>query len=959
MSDPTPDPPPTVESSEKSDASAATATSADEDFLAALAEEFGARLRRREHASVEEYATKHPALADRIRNVLAAVALMEQSRSLDSAHLAAGERLETTIGRYKLLERLGEGGHGVVYMAEQQTPVRRTVALKVIKPGLDSSQVIARFDAERQALALMDHVNIAKVLDAGATETGRPYFVMELVRGVPITQFCDDHRLPPRERLALFVKVCRAVQHAHTKGIIHRDLKPTNILVTLQDGVAVPKVIDFGVAKATGQQLLTDRTLFTHFAQMIGTPLYMSPEQAELSGLDIDTRSDVYSLGVLLYELLTGTTPFEKERLKKAAYDEVRRIIREEEPPRPSTRLSTLGETLASVSATRQTDPKELTRAVRGELDWIVMRALEKERARRYETANAFARDIERYLSDEPVEACPPSRAYRLRKFARRHKAPLTMTAVVAAVLLVATVVSTWQALRATRAEQRVARERDQALAEKRRADQQAAIAQAINEFLNNDVLGQADPHNQAAGDVPADRDLKVREALDRAAVQIEGRFGAQPLLEASIRHAVGSAYRGVAEFDKAENHLATALSLRRSVLGNLHADTFSSLSALAALYVEQGRYVDAEPLISEALDGARKTLGPNHPRTIGLVREMGELYLWQVQLTKAEPLLLEALRGSREVLGESHEETLITAAHLASLYADQRRFEEAEPLMLRATEGLRTALGPYHPDRLAVLQNFAVVYSAQGKFDKSVPLLREALDGLRQALGEQHPETLYVLHNLGAAYFRMGHLDEAEKTLRQALQGRRSVLGKQHRVALGTLDQLAQVHVAQKRFADAEELYREGLAIRRQWPLPDSPDRMPLALIRLASVLRLQRRDVEAEPLLRESLQIRQQVLPADDHRIAQAKSMLGATMVAVGKLEEAEPLLLAAYEGLSAHPPPPLDPEQPKVTVERTIQLYEKWGKPEQAAAWRAKLPATQPAIQPSAVTRPADRR
>ena len=319
-----------------------------------------------------------------------------------------GERPGTIIGPYKLLEQIGEGGFGLVFMAEQQQPVRRKVALKVLKPGMDTRQVIARFEAERQALALMDHPNIARVLDAGETGSGRPHFVMELVKGVPITDYCDQNRLTTRERLALFTHVCHAVQHAHHKGIIHRDLKPSNVMVTLHDGVPVVKVIDFGIAKALGQQL-TDKTLFTGFAQMVGTPLYMSPEQAQLSGLDIDTRSDIYSLGVLLYELLAGVTPFDRERLRTAGYDEMRRIIREEDPPSPSTRLSTLGQTAVTVSAERQSDPKRLCRLLRGELDWIVMKALEKDRNRRYETANELARDVDRYLHDEPVRACPPT----------------------------------------------------------------------------------------------------------------------------------------------------------------------------------------------------------------------------------------------------------------------------------------------------------------------------------------------------------------------------------------------------------------------------------------------------------------------------------------------------------------------------------------------------------------------
>ena len=388
------------------------------------------------------------------------------------------EKPGETIGPYKIMEEIGEGGMGIVFVAEQRKPVRRKVALKIIKPGMDSKEVIARFEAERQALAMMDHPNIAKVLDVGTTDSGRPYFAMELVRGLTITDYCDQHLLTTQQRLDLFVTVCHAIKHAHQKGVIHRDVKPSNVLVTLHDGKPVPKVIDFGIAKAINQQL-TERTVYTRYSQLVGTPLYMSPEQAELSGLDVNTRTDIYSLGVLLYELLTGTTPFEKQRLHQAAYDEVRRIIREEEPPKPSTRVNTMGASATSVAAHRRVDVKRLSQIVRGDLDWIVMKALDKDRTRRYDTADALASDVMRHLDNKPVVASPPSITYRLRKYARRHRAAIGTAAFAMTALLLGCVVSLWQAILATQASREADQARTQAVQafEKTKAQKSRALA--------------------------------------------------------------------------------------------------------------------------------------------------------------------------------------------------------------------------------------------------------------------------------------------------------------------------------------------------------------------------------------------------------------------------------------------------------------------------------------------------
>ena len=443
---------------------------------------------------------------------------------------APGER----IGPYKIVQAIGEGGFGKVFMAEQDRPVHRLVALKVIKPGMDTDRVVARFESERQALALMTHPNIAQIIDGGATASGRPYFVMELVRGVPITDFCDQNQYSAPARLKLFVSVCQAIQHAHHKGIIHRDIKPSNVMVTLNDGTPLVKIIDFGVAKAIGVQL-AENSLSTAYGQIIGTPAYMSPEQASMSRSDVDTRSDVYSLGVLLYELLTGATPIETSRLQDAGYAGIERLIREVEPPRPSSRLSTLGDSATTVAANRATDPKHLCRLLAGDLDWIVMKALEKDRSRRYASPGSFAEDVERYLRREAILARPPSAVYRLTKFAERHRGAALAVVVVIAALVTGTTIATWQAVVATRAKHEALAAATAARQAKQVAVAKEAETQAVLSFVQNQILAAARPKGRNGGLGPG---VTLRAAIDAAVPFVEKSFKDQPLTEARLQPA-------------------------------------------------------------------------------------------------------------------------------------------------------------------------------------------------------------------------------------------------------------------------------------------------------------------------------------------------------------------------------------------------------------------------------------
>jgi serine/threonine protein kinase/TolA-binding protein len=654
----------------------------------------------------------------------------------------------TVIGPYKLLEQIGEGGFGIVFMAQQQQPVRRTVALKVLKPGLETRQVIARFEAERQALALMDHPNIANILDGGESASGRPYFVMELVKGIPINRYCDTQQLTPRERLALFLPVCQAVQHAHQKGIIHRDLKPTNVLVAAYDGKPVPKVIDFGVAKALGQKL-TDRTLVTGFGSVIGTLEYMSPEQAEFNAADIDTRADVYSLGVLLYELLTGTTPLTKEQMQQSALTEVLRLIREKDPPKPSARLSESKETLASISAQRKLEPARLHKQVRGELDWIVMKALEKDRNRRYATANGLARDIENYLNEEPVGAGPPSAVYRLRKFVRKHRMLLGVAAAFVLLLAAATVVSGWLAYKARLAEKAASHERDKALAEKERADEETAIAQSVKYFLEKDLLAQANPEHQTRADQRPDANLTVRTLLDRAAARISGQFDAQPLVEADIRNTLAVTYAALGQHAQAEGHARRARDLYLATLGPEDIRTVRATYNLGNECFYQGRSEEARRIYADMLEIARRVFGPDSKETLGLMNNLANALRDLHQLDEARRLHEETLEARRRVFGLKDRGTLQSMNNLAFVLRLQGRLEEARRMHEETWRLQQEVLQPDHPQTLGSMHNLALVLSLQGHREESAKLYEELIARQERALGPQHPARLDVMNSL------------------------------------------------------------------------------------------------------------------------------------------------------------------------------------------------------------------
>jgi len=759
------------------------------------------------------------ALRNRVEVLLKAHASPGSFLGSPAAELAATtdtcsitEQPGTIIGPYKLLQQIGEGGMGVVFMAEQSEPLRRTVALKIVKLGMDTRQVIARFEAERQALALMDHPNIARVLDAGTTESGRPFFVMELVKGVPITKYCDDKHLPLRARLELMLPVCEAVQHAHQKGLIHRDIKPSNVLVAEYDHHTVPKVIDFGVAKATAQKL-TDRTMFTEFGQVIGTLEYMSPEQAKLNQLDIDTRSDIYSLGVLLYELLTGTTPFDRQRLQNTAFDEKLRIIREEEPPKPSTRLSTV-EGLPNIAASRDSEPKKLSGLLKGELDWIVMKALEKDRDRRYDTANNLAADLDRYLHNETVEAYPVSAMYRFRKFARRHKLGVAASIVATAAVLLGvagTTVGMIWALHEREAEQ----------ASAARATTQAERSDQVAHFLEDMLRG-------VAPSVALGRDTTMlREIVDKTANRIDKELEGQPEVQGELRVKLAQVYFDLQLHRKAEKLARHTLEMARASIGEENLVVADALLQRGRALTYLRNFDEAEPVIREAIAMQRKLRGKNSIREATLLCSLSDTLRHQAeirgdrakQLAEAESAARASLAICRQRLGNDNDDTAWSLLALSLALQSQHRYPEFEAA-IREAHAIRVRLyGDEHPFTAIDLKFLGQALLHQGKLEEAEKCVRESLAVSEKMEG---PGTLSQAEThsiLGEILNKQHKLDEAETHCRAAVTIAKREMGDDYLDLPGFLSALAGVLSAEGKLGEARQCAEAAVDICHRHP--------------------------------------------------------------------------------------------------------------------------------------------
>jgi serine/threonine protein kinase len=722
--------------------------------------------------------------------------LYDKTRTLTSAG-----GVERTIGPYHLLEKIGEGGMGEVWVAEQHKPIHRRVALKLIKAGMDTRQVIARFESERQALAMMDHPAIAKVFDAGETSDGRPYFVMEYVQGIPITTYCDQNRLTTKERLELFRHVCEGVQHAHQKAIIHRDLKPSNILVAIQDGVAVPKIIDFGVAKATAQSL-TERTMYTELGMLIGTPEYMSPEQAEMSGQNVDTRTDIYSLGAILYELLIGALPFDPKELRRAGFDEIRRKIREEDPPKPSTKLSTMGDASIARALSRRTEPPALIRQIRGDLDWITMKALEKDRTRRYGSPSELAADIDRYLHNQPVVACPPSTLYKAGKFVRRHRFGVAVASA-AAILLVAFSVTT--AIQA----RRIARERD-------RANQEAEASRRVSDFLTG-LFKVSDPSEARGNSVTA------REILDKGADKIGRELQGQPLVQGRLMSTMGLVYDGLGLYAPAQALLEKALETRTKALGPDHPDVAGTLGQLGTVMWHRGDFAKAKDFMEQALAINEKRFGPESQPVASGLHNLGTLNWSWGKYDDARRLLERCLAIREKILGPEHADVAATLNSLGAIAYREGNFKKAGELWERTLAIREKTLGPDHPYLAQTLNNLAIIYTYSGDPKRAVPLLERVVQIQEKVLGPKHPDLASGLMNLGDALFRSGSDAEAKPYFDRAVAIMEAASPDNPELAR-FLDRQAAVLVKEKDLKGARGIYERSLALRQKALGPKNP---------------------------------------------------------------------------------------------------------------------------------------
>jgi eukaryotic-like serine/threonine-protein kinase len=744
------------------------------------------------------------------------------------------------IGPFKLLAVLGEGGMGVVYLAEQTEPVRRRVALKILKLGMDTKQVIARFESERQALAVMDHPNIARALDGGVTEDGRPYFVMELVHGTPITDYADRHRLTTAERLRLFIDICHAVQHAHQKGVIHRDLKPSNVMVAIHDSGPMVKVIDFGIAKAIGMGL-TDRTLVTRTGQLLGTPEYMSPEQAEMSALDIDTRADIYSLGVMLYELVVGALPF--DLTAKPDYV-IWHTLREQDVPRPSTRLAGLGHTLPVIARDRRTTPETLRREVRGDLDWIILKAMDKDRTRRYDTANGLALDVERHLNNEPVRARPPSTQDRMTKFIRRNRIPVIAGSVAIIAILAGAAAATVGFVHA-RQEQR--RAEQSALA----AEQSAATAEQVSEFLTG--LFRVSNPSEALGST-----ITAREVLDLGAERIRTELADQPTVQAPLMRTMGVVYRNLGLYDASAALLERAVAIGSDPAVGDPAELARALQALGISYRRQGRAADAESALRRAVEVNRARGATETAEFASIVRSLAAVHQVLGRYADAEPLLREALSIQERVLVPDDPDIGITVSNLGAMYLRQRRPADAEPYLRRALGIAETVHGADHPWVADELSNLGALYSLLDRHAEAEAAYTRAYEIMSRVLDPDHPDMARILNNLGEASFARGDYGEAETRLVTALAIKERSVGPDHISVPTTLKWLGNVYREQGRYEDAEPLYIRALAIYdRTMDRPDAA--VGETLEEYARLLRATGRAAEASTMEARAARIRE----------------------------------------------------------------------------------------------------